>query len=193
MRLRCPFRPGRFAARFARAERGSTAVEFSLVALPFVMLIFATIELALVMLACATLDTAVEASSRKIRTGEFQEGGATTKADFKAIVCARMTWLSTDCANNAYVDVRTFGNFAGLAANSPQPGATFTNSSTCFTAGNPTDIVLVRIYYKWRLFTPLLDGAMENMGAGSGYRLLSTATAFRNEPYNDNLPVGAHC
>ncbi len=186
-------RPGRFAARFARADRGSTAVEFSLVALPFVMLIFATIELALVMLVCTTLDTAVEAAGRKIRTGEFQESGAATKSDFKAVVCARMTWLSSDCANNAYVDVRTFSNFAGLAANSPQAASSFNAASTCFTAGNPTDIVLVRIYYKWRLFTPLLDVAMENMGAGSGFRLLSTATAFRNEPYNDNLPVGAHC
>ena len=51
----------------------------------------------------------------------------------------------------------------------------------------------MRTYFKWKLFTPLIDSALQNMGSGSGLRLISTATAFRNEPYNEDPPVGAGC
>jgi hypothetical protein len=49
----------------------------------------------------------------------------------------------------------------------------------------------VRAYFTWPLFAPLLNQVLDNMG--NGKRLLSSATAFRNEPYNDTLPTGAAC
>lgn len=181
------------AARFARAERGATAVEFSLISIPFLMLIFGVIELAMVFMVTTTLETATEHASRQIRTGSFQTSTANTKADFKALVCSGMTWLSDSCATNLHVDVRTLGSFGSLATTPPQAGSTFDPATTCWSPGQPSDIVLVRTYYQWRLFTPLLDRALENMGGGSGMRLLSTATAFRNEPYSDDPPGGAAC
>jgi Flp pilus assembly protein TadG len=186
-------RPRRFAARFARADAGAVALEFGLVLLPFLLMFFALFELAMAMLAFSSLEFATQAASRRIRTGEFQQSGANSKTDFKALVCANMSWLSTQCASKAYVSVQTFANFAALAGNSPQAAASFNPALNCFTPGNPTDIVLVRIYFQWRLFTPFLDSAMENMGQGSGLRLMSSATAFRNEPYSDTPPVGARC
>lgn len=183
----------RAAARFARAERGAAAVEFALISIPFMMLLFGIMELAMVLLVATTLETATEHVSRKIRTGEFQSGAATGKTDFKAKVCEAMTWLSASCASDVFVDVRTFSDFGALAGYKPQPGATFSDATTCFSPGKATDIVLVRVYYRWKLFTPGLDKAMENMGGGSGKRLLSSATAFRNEPYNDDPPQGSSC
>lgn len=179
--------------RFARAEHGATAVEFAMVSLPLMALIFGVIELAMVLLVCTTLESATESAARMIRTGEFQTSASNTRADFKALVCARMSWLSAKCASDLWIDVRTCSNFASLGGSAPQPGSTFNPAATCFTAGEPADIVLVRTYFQWRLFTPLLSVALEDMGGGSGRRLLSTATALRNEPYNDNLPVGAAC
>jgi len=191
--LSAPRAAGTFLRRFNRAERGAAAVEFSLVMLPFLTLVFGIVELALVLLVCTSLESATASAARSIRTGEFQQSGSNTKTDFKTLVCARMSWLAASCASNLWVDVRTFSNFAALAANGAQPPTSFNDASTCFTTGAPTDIVLVRTYYRWTLFTPVIDGMMANMGAGSGKRLLSTATAFRNEPYNDTPPVGAKC
>ncbi len=190
-RLRFPA-TDRFAARFVRAERGSVAVEFAFVAIPFLTMMFALIELGMALLAYTSMETATLMAARRIRTGEFQEGGANSKSDFKNLVCANMTWLSS-CSTDLYVDVRTFSSFGTLGANSPMAGPAFNPAGTCFTAGAPTDIVLVRSYFKWRLFTPFLSGGLENMGNGSGMRLMSTATAFRNEPYSDASPVGAQC
>jgi Flp pilus assembly protein TadG len=170
--------------------------------MPFCLLMFATVELMMVLLACTTLETATQWAGRQIRTGEFQQSGSASQASFKSLVCSQMTWLSGDCPNDLFVEVRTFSNFADLAANTPIPGTTFnpakpagdpSQPATCFAPGAPSDIVLVRTYFRWRLFTPLLDAAMANMGGSSGMRLISTATAFRNEPYNETAPKGAAC
>lgn len=180
----------RFAARFARADRGATAVEFALVSLPMLVMIFGLLELALVFLVNMTLDTAVQNTARQIRTGEFQTSGANSKDNFKTLVCSQMTWLTPQCSTNLSLDVRTFSTFAGLAAGPTiSPGA-FDPTKTCFAAGQPTDIVLVRAYFQWNLFTPLLNNALENMGGGSGKRLISSTTAFRNEPYSNSPPSG---
>ena len=183
----------RFLSRFGRAERGATAVEFGLIGLPFFILVFGVMEVTMVFLVTTTLESATEVAARQIRTGEFQSGGSHSKSDFKALVCTKMSRLATACSTDMFVDVRTFSSFASLGANTPVPGTSFDPNNTCFTAGEPTDIVLVRTYYRWHLFTPLLNNALQNMGSGSGMRLLSSATAFRNEPYNENAPVGAHC
>jgi Flp pilus assembly protein TadG len=181
----------RFAARFARTERGATAVEFALVSLPLLVMVFGLLELALVFMVGTTLDQATEAAARQIRTGQFQNGAAVTPAAFKNLVCARMTWLAPKCGAQLSLDVRTFPNFAAMAAVPPVNPSVFNPASTCFSPGNPTDIVLVRAYFSWNLFTPVLSAPLENMGSGSGKRLLTSTTAFRNEPYNDTPPQGA--
>jgi Flp pilus assembly protein TadG len=188
-----PSRLSRFVSRFARAERGATALEFGLVALPVLTLIFGLIEIALVFLVGATLDQATQAASRQIRTGEFQTSAANTKSDFKALVCARMTWLQAKCNADLWLDVQTYSDFATLAAQPPINAPTFNPAATCFSPGQPADIVLVRAYFEWDLITPLLNTALQNMGGGSGKRLISSATAFRNEPFNTNPPVGRAC
>jgi Flp pilus assembly protein TadG len=187
-------RARRFASSFARADRGATAVEFGLIALPFFILLFGLLELTLVFLVSTTLETATEVASRQVRTGEFQQASAHGKSDFKALVCGNMSWLAARCSTDLDLDVQTFSSFSAMAGNAPIAGASFnTTPPQCFTAGGPGDIVLVRVYYRWRLFTPLLNNALQNMGSGSGMRLLSSATAFRNEPYDESPPLGAKC
>jgi len=184
-----------FVRRFARARRGAVAVEFAFVAFPFLLLLFGIVELALVFTAATTLEAATESAARKIRTGEFQTSAGNTKKDFRDLVCARMSWLSTPCVSNLYVDVRTFAinDYAGMSSLGAYDSTTFNANSTCWASSQPTDIVLVRTYYTWNLFTPLLNSALQNMGAGTGKRMLSSAAAFRTEPFNNNTPVGAQC
>jgi Flp pilus assembly protein TadG len=178
--------------RFGRAERGATAVEFALVSVPLLMLILGTLELAMVILVITSLETATEYAGRRIRTGEFQTGGANSKADFAGLVCQQMGWLQAQCATSLTVDVRVFNDFQSLAANQPIPPGNFNgaNPPTCFAPGQPGDIVLVRAYFNWPLIAPVLS-LMNN--SGGGMRVVSSATAFRNEPYNNNPPGGAAC
>lgn len=186
------------ARSFARAERGATAVEFGLILVPLMLLIFGVLELGGVFLVTTTLETATETASRTIRVGAFQQGQDPTKAAFKALVCNNMSWLSARCSGDLYVEAQTFSTYAALAANQPvtvgaqsPQQADDALANTCWTTGQPGDIVLVRVYYRWNLFTPGMDLGLDNTGGGQ--RLITATTAFRNEPYNDNQPQGTRC
>src|SRR5262245_23107316 len=61
--------------RLARQQDGAAAVEFGLVAAPFLALVFAIMETAIVFFAGQALETAVADSSRLIMTGQAQNAG----------------------------------------------------------------------------------------------------------------------
>jgi Flp pilus assembly protein TadG len=177
-----------FLARFGSARRGSTAVEFAFVALPFLTMLFAVLELGMVFLVSTTLQNAADAAGRQIRTGELQNSGG-TRQTFKDAICADMSWLGSDCASNLTVDVQTYANFDSMmttdaSGNRVMAGPTITNGVVeegQWEPGGAEDIVLVRAYYSWTLFTPLLNSGLKNLG--NNQRLISTTVTFRNEPW----------
>lgn len=186
---RGPFgRLKRFLGRFGAHRRGSTAVEFAFVALPFLTLLFAVLELGMVFLVSTTLQNAADSASRKIRTGELQSSGGTPQT-FKAAICADMAWLGSDCSSNLAVDVRTYTNFDSMATQNAAgnwvlAGPTVTNGVVqdgSWDTGDAEEIVLVRAYYTWTLFTPLLNSGLATIG--NNKRLISTTVTFRNEPW----------
>ena len=58
---------------FWRNNRGATAVEFGLIALPFLGLIAGLLETGLMMFADSALDQATNRAARMIRTGQAQQ------------------------------------------------------------------------------------------------------------------------
>ncbi|PIB93688.1 TadE/TadG family type IV pilus assembly protein [Caulobacter sp. FWC2] len=171
-------RLARFASRFTRAEQGATAVEFALVFMPFLMLIFAMIELGLVFLVSLLLENAIIDVGRTIRTGELQTTGGTA-ATFKTAVCNKIGAIgSTSCASALQLDVRTYADYS---TSSTSGLATATVPTTMqWNPGTSGSIVLIRAYYTWPLVTPLLQTGLQN---ANGRRIIYAATAFTNEPY----------
>src|ERR1044072_2920153 len=78
--------------RFARGDDGIAAVEFGIVAAPFLALISPIMETAVVFFASQTLETAVADSARLIMTGQAQQSSF-TQAQFKSAVCAKIIGL----------------------------------------------------------------------------------------------------
>ena len=76
--------------RFGRPRGGASAVEFALVAAPFLALFCVVAESGLVALEQQTLDTALDRGVRQLRTGIFQEGadGSDPGQRFRKIVCS---------------------------------------------------------------------------------------------------------
>ena len=64
--------PKRLFRAFRRNNRGSAAVEFSLIAVPFFALFFAIVETGIVFFASQVLETATQDSARMIMTGQAQ-------------------------------------------------------------------------------------------------------------------------
>ena len=107
----------RAVRRFARREDGAAAVEFAMVAAPFLALMFAIMETALVFFASQTLETAVADSARLIMTGQAQSQSF-SQAQFKTSVCAKIGGLF-DCAGGLQIDVKTYSSFGSVDNSAP--------------------------------------------------------------------------
>lgn len=167
--------------RFAAARRGATAVEFALIAAPFLALMFGVLELGMVFMVSTTLDNATEAAARKIRTGEFQTSGGSSST-FKTAICNEMSWLGSSCPTKLQIDVRTFTKFANVTLTDPLTNGAFDATKTTFVPGTGEDIVVVRAYYEWTLITPMMNAGLASVGGTK--RLIYSTVTFRNEPYD---------
>jgi Flp pilus assembly protein TadG len=172
----------------AAARDGATAVEFAIICLPFLVLLFSILELGMIFMASTTIESATVAATRQIRTGQLQSGSGNNAAGFKSLICGGMSWISaSDCAANLSVDVRTSTTFAAINVTPPIANNAIDQSQLSFNSGAPCQIVLVRVFYPWTLITPVLEPGLPNLGANQ--RLLTTAIAFRNENYQPDGPT----
>jgi len=170
----------KFMKHFARAEDGSAAVEFALVAAPFLALLFAIIETALVFFAGQTLEYAATQSGRLIMTGQA-DAAAYDQAAFKNAVCAQIVALF-DCQNKLYVNVQKYSTFSSASTTTPVDGSgQFDKTKMGYQAGNPGDIVVVSLYYQWPIFVSMFSDNLATQNGGN--RLLVATSVFRNEPY----------
>ena len=97
--------------RFARAREGAAAIEFGLVAAPFLALLFAIMETAFVFFAGQSLEYAASQAGRLIMTGQ-QDAAKWDQAAFKTQVCNRIVALF-DCSSKLYVNVQKYTSFTG--------------------------------------------------------------------------------
>jgi len=169
----------KIVSRFLRRKDGAAAVEFAMVAAPFLALIFAILETAIVFFAGQTLETAAADSARLILTGQAQKQGL-SQAQFKEEVCKRIYGLF-DCTSGIQVDVRTYSSFSSINTAKPIDANGNLTVTPTYTPGGPGDIVVVRLLYQWPVYVSLLGLNLSDMAGGN--RLIMATAAFRNEPY----------
>jgi Flp pilus assembly protein TadG len=165
------------ARRLMRREDGAAAVEFALVAAPFLALMFAILETGLVFFAGQSLDTVAANSARLIMTGQTQNMTQTT---FMNAVCANVSALFT--CSSMMLDVETCSSFS--ACNTSLPVDSHGNVQSAgfgFQQGGPGSIVVMRLMYPWPTFMSLLGFSLSNMSGDQ--RLLMSTVAFCNEPF----------
>ncbi len=182
MRPHALSRKFRFIKRYRSSEDGATAVEFALVAAPFFYLLMAIFETGLMLFSEYVIENGTAQASRLIRTGQVQEQGM-SKADFKQQVCGSLGAF-LDCENRLYIDVRAFDDFSSVTSqNAIGNDGELTEevtSASAYDPGQELEVVVVRVYYDWKLFTP---GISKLANLANGRRVLSAGAAFRNEPF----------
>lgn len=179
-----------------KEEDGATAIEFAMLGLPFLALLFGIIELALIFFISSTTQHALETAARQIRTGEFQNSGGTAAA-FKTKICTAMAGLGS--CSNLRIDVVTSntGRFSDLvlAASPPATDPNETEEEKEERESNPPvlpadsyaqtaggDVVIVRVQYKHTLIIPTAITRLAN--ASGNTHIITHTTAFRNEPFS---------
>lgn len=168
--------------RFAKAKRGVAAVEFALVIVPFMMLTVGVAEIAMIGFAQSSLDFAVNETARQIRTGQAQMGNL-NQTEIEDRLCGEMgNFLGVDCAGSLYLDVQRFDSFLEAAAvDTPIVDDAFQTGGFGYQPGAPSDIVIVRAFYRWQTLTPMFEEVFKNVANGD--RILASSMMFRNEPY----------
>ena len=165
---------------FLHCTDGATAVEFALVAAPFIALIAAIFQVGLIIYASQSLQTATAAASRLILTGQAQMQNM-QESDFVQAVCNDATFFT---CSGLMVDVRTYSSFAGSDTSAPaltyDAHGNVTNQWQ-YNPGGPGDIVVARVMYQWPVFMGPLGLNLANLS--NGHRLLMATSAFKNEPY----------
>lgn len=178
-------RRNRFAV-FIKDNKGATAVEFALVATPFLAILAALVQAFLLFFAQALLENAVRASARQILTGQVQtQDVSLTQLQainaFHQTVCNNAAALFT--CSGLMVDVQVANNWS--AANTAMPVLTYDSSGNVnntwqFNPGNAGDIVVVRVMYLWPVFFGPIAFNLANQANGS--REIMASAAFQNEP-----------
>lgn len=167
--------------RFIARKDGATAVEFAVIAVPFLVLLFAILETALVFFAGQVLQTAAADSARLVLTGQAQKQNM-THAKFADEACARVYALF-QCGGDGgiQVDVRTYSSFADINNNKPINANKQLDLTPTFQPGGPGQIVVVRLLYQWPIHLSFFGFNMSDLTGDK--RLLIGTAAFRNEPF----------
>jgi len=162
---------------FLKNRHGATAVEFGVVAAPFLAILIAILEAALVFFAQEVLQTATTEASRLIMTGQAQTSNL-SQAQFQQDVCNAAAVLFS--CSGIYVNVQTFSSFSNMTQMNPLQGGTFNSGSMNYGMGTAGDIMLVQVFYNWPVILGPLNFTLANNGTN---RLLVGTAVFRNEPY----------
>ena len=170
----------RVLRRFGRREEGSAAIEFGMVAAPFLGLLFAILETALVFFANQTLETAVADAGRLILTGQAQSAGY-SQSTFLEQVCPKVSALFN--CTGLMVDVQNYTSFPS-APTLPIDSQGKLQNNFVYEPGVAGNIVVVRLMYEWPVYVPVIgyiNAFKTNLVNGN--QLLMATAAFRNEPY----------
>jgi Flp pilus assembly protein TadG len=166
--------------QFCADQNGATAVEFALVAAPFLALLVAIIQTFLVFFASQLLETVVSQSSRLILTGQVQSANM-TQSQFAQQVCDQVKILF-NCAG-LMINVQSYASFS--AASTSAPTLTFNaqgqvTNTWQFNPGSSGQPVVVTVMYQWPVFLGPLGFNLSNLSNGN--RLIMATAAFQNEP-----------
>lgn len=187
------FRVSAFSRRFAGNRDGVTAVEFAIVAMPFLLFVLGIMAVGLQFFTINALDNAVQTAARKIRTGEAQRAGMKL-GEFKDLVCeSGGYYIQQDC-ENVYIHVQNAGSWADIdpracAENGQMTPQANMTGELADSSGGSEQVVLVTVCFDWRLpiTFPYLQYMMMNPADGvaleSGGSLIQSVTTFRTEPY----------
>ncbi len=169
---------------FARDDRGVTAIEFGILALPFFTIIFAILETTMVFLAGQVLDSAVEDASRMIKTGRAQAAGY-NMSNFRTLMCGYTFNLFGNCAD-IQIKVAKISNFTSTTTSSTVQTCTVTTCTWIpvtpdYVPGVGRDVIQVFAFYRWPLLVNLPYFNLKNQP--DSYRLIGSTRVFRNEPF----------
>lgn len=166
-------------AGWKQDDRGVVAIEFALLAVPFLFLLLGTLEICYAYASGYVLETGIIQAARLIRTGQAQES-ADPQAAFEAKLC-ELTSSILDCSAITYESI-VVDSFSDAETIEPEYDEDGNMVSQGFSTGDSGETVLIRASYRYHFKTPLVDLFVPSWHGGDSLLFISTY-ALRNEPF----------
>ena len=174
----------RILKRFSRNARGSVAIEFAALALPFSMLVFAVLESGISFAAQQVLSNVADDVARQFRTGQIT-AATIDEDDLRQYVCNSLEIVVTKGCPGLEIDLRPHDSFAAAAAMTIPftPAGDLDISKFKIELGKATSKNQLRIFYRWPVMTDFLRKSMSNLP--NGKTLHYATVTWQNEGFDD--------
>jgi len=172
--------------RFARNGRGSVAIEFAALALPFALLVFAILESCISFAAQQVLMNTTDDVARQFRTGQLRPADIEKdKQLVRNLICEQLEIVVSNGCPGLLIDLKPHETFAQAAAVRIKftPDNDIDDSGFSIKPGKSEAINQLRVFYKWPVMTDFLRKSMSNLKDGKTMHF-ATVT-WKNEPFND--------
>jgi Flp pilus assembly protein TadG len=168
--------------RFLHNARGSVAIEFAALAIPFSLLVFAILESCISFAAQQVLSNVTDDVARQFRTGQLRQG--ITEPDLRKIICDRLEIVVSDGCPGLEIDLRNFTTFTAAAAKRiPLKDGDLDKNAMGFDPGKSGTKNQLRVFYRWPVITDFMRKSMSNLPDGTTLHFASVT--WQNEPFDD--------
>lgn len=170
--------------RFMRARKGSVAIEFAALAIPFSLLVFAILESSISFAAQQLMSNVTDDVARQFRTGQLK-ASEMTETKLRTMICDRLEIVVSSGCPGLEVDLRQYDTFAEAA----RQRIKFTEDRDIdidgFTVdpGQSLSKNQLRVFYRWPVMTDFLRKQMSNLKDGN--TLHFATVTWQNEPFDD--------
>lgn len=164
--------------RFAKERSGVAAIEFSILALPFFLLIFAILECCIAFVAQEMMANAVDDVSRQLRTGQLDPGEIDEDQIHEAL-CSRMRILFPSNCPELRVDLRNFASFRDA---SREVDGGLVPIEYKFDPGPAASKNVIRVFHPWPVITDILR---DRIASPDGTWMLFATATWQNEPFHE--------
>lgn len=170
----------KFFRRWLKRNDGTTAIEFSLLSIPYIFLTMGIIEVSIMYGTANLLEGATNKAARMIRTGQVQQVTEMEPEEFfRETICNYATVL-LNCEAVA-IEVQTMESFSDFEDYQPQYDEDGNLMSRGFDSGGSSDRVLIRVAYRYRMLSPLVGVLLA--GPDNSMLFMSTVV-LQTEPYD---------
>ncbi|TCQ71252.1 Flp pilus assembly protein TadG [Ochrobactrum sp. BH3] len=167
---------------FGRNTQGVASLEFSLLAIPFFVMLFAIIECCASFTVQQVISQNATTLARELRIGAL-DGSSLNENFFKQYMCERSSiFVQLEC-DRLYIDLRSYKTISEIPR-----GLHYKNDGDIDVSdfkvqpGGIGPIKNLRVLYKWRLFTDLIRGSVSTLPDGT--TILFSNEVWRSEPFN---------
>ncbi len=184
-----------------RDRAGATAIEFAILLIPLLMVLFATFETFIAFAVEQVVVDATNKMARQLKTGQitFNLGRSTdmTETEFRQAYCdlisIAITCSPTEAAtpDKLWIDLQAVADFADIPTTIPRVStdarSDLDTTNFAFSPGGPNTINMLRVYYRREVITDLVRPYISNLTRSgdtspSEFLIVGT-TAFKNENY----------